>query len=98
MIEILSRQLSDEIYLGDRDNDFWTSDQREIESFQKFGRKLVEIEENITTKNNDSSFKNQYGPVKMPYTLVLRSSDEGLSFISLFESVCACLVSLICCL
>ncbi|KAL5160228.1 Seed linoleate 9S-lipoxygenase [Glycine soja] len=80
VIEILSRHASDEIYLGERDNPNWTSDSKALESFKKFGSKLAEIEGKITARNNDSNKKNRYGPVQLPYTLLLPTSEEGLTF------------------
>lgn len=45
---------------------------RALQAFQKFG---IVIEE-----QNDSSFKNRYGPAQLPYTLPIRSGEEGLTF------------------
>ncbi|MCH81404.1 seed lipoxygenase, partial [Trifolium medium] len=42
VIEILSRHASDEVYLGERDSKYWTSDSRAVQAFQKFGSKLTE--------------------------------------------------------
>ncbi|KAK2427181.1 seed linoleate 9S-lipoxygenase [Trifolium repens] len=80
VIEILSRHASDEIYLGERDVKFWTSDSKALQAFQKFGNKLTKIEEKITERNNDPNLKNRTGPVQLPYTLLQRSSDNGLTF------------------
>ncbi|XP_027336926.1 seed linoleate 9S-lipoxygenase-like isoform X2 [Abrus precatorius] len=88
VIEILSRHASDEIYLGERENpDFWTSDSRAKEAFKRFGSKLSEIEGKITGRNNDSSLRNRYGPIKLPYTLLHRSSNEGLTFKGIPNSI-----------
>ncbi|XP_058750251.1 linoleate 9S-lipoxygenase-like [Vicia villosa] len=80
IIEILSRHASDEQYLGERiEGDLWTSDSQPLEAFKRFGRKLAEIEQKLTQRNNDESLRNRYGPVKMPYTLLYPSSEEGLT-------------------
>lgn len=79
LIEILSRHTSDEIYLGQRDSHEWTSDTKPQEAFKRFGKKLAEIEETITMRNKDKKLKNRVGPVKMPYTLLYPSSEEGLT-------------------
>ncbi|KAK7255645.1 hypothetical protein RIF29_29060 [Crotalaria pallida] len=87
VIEILSRHASDEVYLGQRDNPNWTSDTRALQAFQKFGSKLAEIEQTITNRNKDSSLRNRYGPAQMPYTLLLPTSTEGLTFRGIPNSI-----------
>ncbi|KAG8391000.1 hypothetical protein BUALT_Bualt01G0142500 [Buddleja alternifolia] len=77
IIEILSRHSSDEVYLGKRDTPEWTKDARPLEAFDKFGKKLAEIEERITMMNNDKKWKNRVGPVKIPYTLLYPTSEGG---------------------
>ncbi|XP_015968584.1 probable linoleate 9S-lipoxygenase 5 [Arachis duranensis] len=79
LIEILSRHSSDEVYLGQRDSPNWTSDLEALEAFEKFGRKLAEIEKRIVSMNNDEKLKNRVGPVKVPYTLLYPTSEGGLT-------------------
>lgn len=79
LVEILSRHSSDEVYLGQRDTPEWTADGEVLEAFDKFGKKLREIEVNITRRNQDEKLKNRVGPVKMPYTLLYPSSEGGLT-------------------
>ncbi|XP_050371800.1 probable linoleate 9S-lipoxygenase 4 [Argentina anserina] len=79
LIEILSRHASDEVYLGQRDTPGWTSDTEVLEAFDRFGRKLAEIEDSIIRMNNDGKLKNRVGPVKMPYTLLYPTGEAGLS-------------------
>ncbi|CAL5195675.1 unnamed protein product [Lathyrus oleraceus] len=80
ILEVLSRHASDEQYLGQRnEGELWTSDTLPLESFKRFGRKLAEIEQKLIGRNNDESLRNRYGPVKMPYTLLYPSSEEGLT-------------------
>jgi len=80
IIEVLSRHASDEQYLGQRnEGEAWTSDSQPLEAFKRFGRKLAEIEAKLIERNNDESLRNRYGPVKMPYTLLYPSSEEGLT-------------------
>ncbi|KAL4556314.1 hypothetical protein LXL04_038961 [Taraxacum kok-saghyz] len=79
LIEILSRHTSDEIYLGQRECPEWTMDSEPLKAFEKFGKKLKEIEEKIVNLNKDERLKNRYGPVKIPYTLLFPSSEEGLT-------------------
>ncbi|XP_015939191.1 seed linoleate 9S-lipoxygenase isoform X1 [Arachis duranensis] len=87
VIEILSRHASDEVYLGQRENPNWTSDSRAIQAFNKFGSKLAEIEGKIKERNKDSSLSNRVGPVELPYTLLLPSSTEGLTFRGIPNSI-----------
>ncbi|CAI8588482.1 unnamed protein product [Vicia faba] len=87
VIEILSRHASDEIYLGDRDAKFWTSDSRALQAFKKFGTKLAKIEGTIKERNNDPNLKNRYGPVKLPYTILQPSGQDGLAFRGIPNSI-----------
>lgn len=79
LIEMLSRHSSDEVYLGQRDTPEWTSDEQPLKAFEKFGRKLAEIEDGIISRNSDKSLKNRVGPVKMPYLLLFPTSEGGLT-------------------
>jgi len=88
IIEILSRHTSDEFYLGERDGgDYWTSDAGPLEAFKRFGKKLAEIEQKLVQKNNNESLRNRTGPAKMPYTLLYPSSEEGLTFRGIPNSI-----------
>ncbi|KAM3752678.1 hypothetical protein ACB098_03G037400 [Castanea mollissima] len=79
LIEILSRHSTDEVYLGQRDTREWTFDTEPLEAFDRFGKKLAEIEDRIVTMNNDKRWKNRVGPVKVPYTLLYPTSEGGLT-------------------
>ncbi|XP_058738567.1 probable linoleate 9S-lipoxygenase 5 [Vicia villosa] len=79
LIEILSTHSSDEVYLGQRDAENWTNDVEALEAFEKFGKKLKEIEERIVAMNGDVSLKNRVGEVKVPYTLLFPTGENGLS-------------------
>ena len=79
LIEILSRHSTDEVYLGQRDTREWTFDTQPLEAFDRFGKKLAEIEDRIVTMNNDKKWKNRVGPVKVPYTLLYPTSEGGLT-------------------
>uniref|UniRef100_A0ACD5TRG2 Uncharacterized protein n=2 Tax=Avena sativa TaxID=4498 RepID=A0ACD5TRG2_AVESA len=76
LIETLSKHSSDEVYLGQRDTPEWTSDTKALEAFKRFGTRLVEIEEQITARNNDPALKNRNGPVNMPYTLLYPNTSD----------------------
>ncbi|KAL5218107.1 hypothetical protein ABZP36_018791 [Zizania latifolia] len=77
LIEILSKHSSDEVYLGQRDTAEWTSDPKALEVFQRFGSRLVEIENRIKTMNADPALKNRNGPVKMPYMLLYPNTSDA---------------------
>lgn len=79
LIEILSTHSSDEVYLGQRDVENWTDDAEALEAFEKFGKKLKEIEERIVAMNGDVSLKNRVGEVEVPYTLLYPTGENGLS-------------------
>ncbi|PON76420.1 Lipoxygenase [Parasponia andersonii] len=87
LIEILSRHASDEVYLGQRDTPEWTKDTAPLEAFDRFGKKLTEIEGRIISMNNDENLKNRVGPVKIPYTLLYPTSKEGLTGMGIPNSV-----------
>ncbi|XP_047951230.1 probable linoleate 9S-lipoxygenase 5 isoform X2 [Salvia hispanica] len=76
LIEILSRHSRDEIYLGQRDNPEWTSDERALEAFDRFRTTLVEIEKRIRERNEDKTLKNRYGPVEVPYMLLYPNTSD----------------------
>ncbi|XP_042517026.1 probable linoleate 9S-lipoxygenase 5 [Macadamia integrifolia] len=79
LIEILSRHSSDEVYLGQRDTPEWTSDAAPLKAFERFGKKLVKIENRIMEMNNDKRWRNRVGPVKMPYTLLYPDTSNYTS-------------------
>ncbi|XP_020218679.1 seed linoleate 9S-lipoxygenase-2 [Cajanus cajan] len=87
VIEILSRHASDEVYLGQRDNPNWTSDPRAIEAFKKFGKRLEEIETKISERNHDPKLRNRTGPAQLPYTVLLPTSETGLTFRGIPNSI-----------
>ncbi|CAN4108757.1 unnamed protein product [Withania somnifera] len=71
LIEMLSRHTWDEVYLGQKDIPEWTKDQEPLQAFERFGKRLREIEEKITQMNCDEKWRNRSGPVKMPYIFTL---------------------------
>ncbi|KAK7300850.1 hypothetical protein RJT34_11701 [Clitoria ternatea] len=88
VIQIFSRHASDEIYLEERDHPNWTSDSKALEAFKKFGSKLAEIEGKIIKgRNSKSSLKNRTRQVEPPYTLLIRSSEKGLAFRGIPNSI-----------
>ncbi|KAK7255637.1 hypothetical protein RIF29_29052 [Crotalaria pallida] len=88
VIEILSRHTSDEYYLGQRVSaEYWTSDSKALEAFKKFGKTLADIEAQLVQRNNDETLRNRVGPVSMPYTLLYPTSDEGLTFRGIPNSI-----------
>jgi linoleate 9S-lipoxygenase len=76
LIEILSRHSTDEVYLGQRDTTEWTLDSEPLAAFERFRRKLVEIENKIMDMNNDKRWKNRVGPVEVPYTLLFPNTTD----------------------
>lgn len=78
-VEVLSRHSSDEVYLGQRNTPEWTTDAKLLEASKEFKKKLAEIEERIIEMNKDEKLKNRVGPVKMPYTLLVPTSEVGLT-------------------
>lgn len=87
LIELLSRHPSDEVYLGQRECPEWTMDSEPLKAFEKFGKKLRDIEGRIVQRNTDDSLKNRVGAVEVPYTLLYPSSKEGLTGMGIPNSV-----------
>ncbi|WVY97890.1 hypothetical protein V8G54_030041 [Vigna mungo] len=87
LVEILSKHSSDEVYLGQRETPYWTSDAEPLQAFEKFGKKLASIEEMILRMNSEEKFKNRFGPVKMPYTLLYPTSKGGLTGMGVPNSI-----------
>ncbi|OMO99199.1 Lipoxygenase [Corchorus olitorius] len=78
LIETLSKHSSDEVYLGKEDHD-WNAEAL-TEAYKKFQDRLDKIENDIVIKNgNGEKFKNRVGPVQVPYTLLYRTGEVGLS-------------------
>ncbi|XP_023747615.1 probable linoleate 9S-lipoxygenase 5 isoform X2 [Lactuca sativa] len=78
LVELLSTHSSDEVYLGQRECSEWTLDEEPLKAFEKFGKKMKEIEEKIEKMNEDKRLKNRVGPVNVPFTLLYPTSEEGL--------------------
>ncbi|XP_028550438.1 probable linoleate 9S-lipoxygenase 5 isoform X2 [Dendrobium catenatum] len=76
LIEILSRHSSDEVYLGQRDSSVWTKEEAALEAFNRFGKRLVEIERSIVKRNEDEKLKNRNGKVEIPYTLLYPNTSD----------------------
>ncbi|KAK6804962.1 hypothetical protein RDI58_002746 [Solanum bulbocastanum] len=80
VLELLSRHASDTLYLGQNASPEWTKDQEPFLAFERFGKKLSDIENQIIQMNGDhKKWRNRSGPVKVPYTLLFPTSEEGLS-------------------
>ncbi|KAL3349584.1 hypothetical protein AABB24_022616 [Solanum stoloniferum] len=80
VLEVLSTHASDTLYLGQRDSPEWTKDQEPILDFERVGKKLSDIEDQIMQMNSDhQKWKNRSGPAKIPYTLLFPTSEEGLT-------------------
>ncbi|KAK4802714.1 hypothetical protein SAY86_000917 [Trapa natans] len=87
IVELLSRHATDEVYLGHREMPEWTTDSAPLEAFERFGKKLSEIEGRIVQMNGDGMWKNRVGPVKVPYTLMYPSSGAGLTGMGIPNSI-----------
>ncbi|KAK4739249.1 hypothetical protein R3W88_002946 [Solanum pinnatisectum] len=78
LIKALSLHTSDEVFLGKRATE-WTTDEEPLQAFERFGKKIEEIEQKIIKMNNDPNLKNRVGPANIPYTLLCPSSELGLT-------------------
>ncbi|KAM0830996.1 hypothetical protein ACQ4PT_065837 [Festuca glaucescens] len=76
LIEVLSNHSSDEVYLGQREEPQWTSDDKAKKAFQKFSQNLINIEGRIINMNEKQSLKNRNGPAKFPYMLLYPNTSD----------------------
>jgi linoleate 9S-lipoxygenase len=75
VIEVLSNHSSDEVYLGQRDEPQWTSDDKAKKAFQRFSEQLIDIEKNILSMNKGGELKNRNGP-GFPYMLLYPNTSD----------------------
>ncbi|KOM30095.1 hypothetical protein LR48_Vigan878s001300 [Vigna angularis] len=87
VMELLSTHASDEVYLGQRSSLNWTADQHAKEIFQEFTENLAKIEKEISDRNNNQELRNRTGPIKLPYTVLLPTSEPGMTFRGIPNSV-----------
>ncbi|KAH9301871.1 hypothetical protein KI387_013454, partial [Taxus chinensis] len=77
IIEILSRHSTDEVYLGQSASPRgWTCEERVLNAFDRFGGRLMEIEKNISERNEDKAFNNRRGPAQVAYTLLYPNTSD----------------------
>ncbi|CAN1325703.1 Linoleate 9S-lipoxygenase 6 (Fragment) [Linum perenne] len=69
LTEVLSRHISDEVYLGQRPIN-WTDNKEVEDKFRKFNDTLQEIEAKIIERNRNPELQNRSGPSKIPYKLL----------------------------
>ncbi|XP_062079850.1 linoleate 9S-lipoxygenase 6-like [Humulus lupulus] len=79
LVHLLSKHTPDEVFLGNEKNCDWTSDANILNAFTRFGRKLAKIEKSIEDRNKDVSEKNRAGLVNFPYTLLIPTSEPGIT-------------------
>eukprot|EP00253_Pinus_taeda_P016951 PITA_16951 len=93
VLELLSKHSTDEVYLGQGSFSDWTDDSRVETAFKRFRSQLLEIEQNIKTRNTDHRLKNRRGPADVPYTLLYPGTSDtgdtgaGLTFRGIPNSV-----------
>lgn len=77
LIEMLSRHSTDEIYLGQRENEHWTCDEVALEASERFRAALIVIEERIKARNSkEAALRNRTGPVGMEYMLLYPNTSD----------------------
>jgi len=87
VLELLSTHSSDEVYLGQRDTLDWTGDQKAKVAFTSFTERLKQIEDDISERNLNQELKNRTGPIKFPYTVLLPTSEKGITFRGIPNSI-----------
>lgn len=76
LLEVLSRHISDEVYLGQRPSSKWIDNKDAQENFQKFNENLKEIEKKISERNEDPRLKNRWGRANIPYRLLYPDTSK----------------------
>lgn len=93
VLELLSKHSTGEVYLGQGSASDWTDDSRVETAFQLFHSKLLQIEQNIDSRNKDPKLVNRRGPADVPYTLLYPGTSDtgetgaGLTFRGIPNSV-----------
>lgn len=54
----------------------WADDNGVDEVFNRFSSRLVQVEKNVTDRNNNSDLKNRHGPAQVPYTLLYPNTTD----------------------
>lgn len=88
VVETLSTHSPDEEYLGERRHpSTWTADGEMVEAFFKFSAEISQIDEEIKRRNRDTSLRNRCGAGVLPYELLAASSEPGVTFRGIPNSV-----------
>ncbi|GAA0170917.1 oxygenase [Lithospermum erythrorhizon] len=70
LVEVLSRHISEEVYLGQQSSPNWIDDEWINRRYKEFAFELQLVERRILKRNKDPSFRNRRGPAKIPYKLL----------------------------
>ncbi|GKU85901.1 hypothetical protein SLEP1_g503 [Rubroshorea leprosula] len=76
LLEVLSRHISDEEYLGQRPSSKWIDNKDAQEKFEKFNENLKEVEKKILERNEDPKLKNRWGKANIPYRLLYPDTSK----------------------
>lgn len=78
VLEILSKHAKNEVYLGQIHGSTpdWANDNRVDEMFNRFSSRLVQVEKNVTDRNNNCDLKNRHGQAQVPYTLLYPNTTD----------------------
>jgi linoleate 9S-lipoxygenase len=78
VLEILSKHAKNEVYVGQIDGSTpeWADGNGIAEAFHRFSSRLVQVEKNVTARNNNPNLKNRLGPALVPYTLLYPNTTD----------------------
>lgn len=79
VLYLLSDHSPDEEYLGMKMEDSWSENVAIKTAFERFNRRLKEIEEIIDTRNGNENLKNRNGAGIVPYELMKPFSGPGVT-------------------
>ncbi|KAK7401112.1 hypothetical protein VNO78_12426 [Psophocarpus tetragonolobus] len=79
ILNLLSNHSPDEEYIGQYMEPSWGENQTINDAFERFNKRLKEIEGIIDSRNGDNTLKNRYGAGVVPYELMKPFSRPGIT-------------------
>lgn len=79
ILDVLSNHSPDEEYIGEKIEPGWAEDPVVKMAFERFNRRLKEIERVIDDRNKDTSLRNRTGAGIVPYELLKPFSGPGIT-------------------
>ncbi|XP_042514700.1 linoleate 13S-lipoxygenase 2-1, chloroplastic-like [Macadamia integrifolia] len=87
ILDVLSTHSTDEEYLGGKVEASWADNPVTVAAFEKFNKRMKEIEAIIDARNTDLKLKNRTGAGIVPYQLLKPFSKPGLTGMGVPNSI-----------